>query len=91
MWLLAGCVLTECSRPVPQILLAAMQNGVPCTSLRIGQVCGSQATGAWGTSEWVPIIVKSSVTIGMLPELDGVRPSSNFLHASADLFVARLT
>ena len=50
----------------------ATKNGLECTSLRIGQVCGSKSTGAWGTTEWVPILVKSSTALGMLPNLDGV-------------------
>ncbi|THH27568.1 hypothetical protein EUX98_g6622 [Antrodiella citrinella] len=36
-------------------------------SIRIGQICGATATGAWSSSDWVPIIVKSSVAIGALP------------------------
>lgn len=55
-----------------QILGQAAQNDVHCTSLRVGQVCGSANTGAWGTTEWVPILVKSSVALGFLPHLPGV-------------------
>ena len=42
-------------------------------SLRVGQVAGSATTGAWNTTDWVPILVKSSVGMGMLPSLTGVR------------------
>jgi len=41
------------------------------TSLRIGQLCGSTATGAWNTTDWVPNIVKSSVTLKCLPQMEG--------------------
>ncbi|EKM52305.1 uncharacterized protein PHACADRAFT_260612 [Phanerochaete carnosa HHB-10118-sp] len=54
------------------ILSKAAKNGLQAVSLRIGQVCGSKTTGAWATSEWVPIVIKSSVALGMLPALDGV-------------------
>lgn len=53
------------------LLARAAERGLPCLSLRVGQVCGSSSTGAWGTSEWVPILVKSSIALGMLPALDG--------------------
>ena len=55
-----------------QVLDQARRNGLECTSLRIGQICGSKSTGAWGTTEWIPIIVKSSLALSMLPDLDGV-------------------
>ncbi|EKM57056.1 uncharacterized protein PHACADRAFT_208208 [Phanerochaete carnosa HHB-10118-sp] len=54
------------------LLARAAERGLSCMSLRVGQVCGSASTGAWGTSEWVPILVKSSIAMGKLPELDGV-------------------
>lgn len=68
-FLLRGCLLTS----VLQLLARAAQCGLSCTSLRVGQVCGSASTGAWGTSEWIPILVKSSIALGKLPELEGVR------------------
>ena len=43
------------------------------TALRTGQLCGPKATGAWNTTDWVPMMVKSSVAIGALPSLDHVR------------------
>lgn len=49
-----------------------MQQGIPCTSLRVGQVCGARSSGAWSTSEWVPIMLKSSIALGALPSLEGV-------------------
>lgn len=46
-------------------------------AVRMGQACGSKATGAWGMTEWVPIMVKSSVTLGCLPEIAGVSHQSD--------------
>ncbi|KAF9458154.1 hypothetical protein BDZ94DRAFT_143619 [Collybia nuda] len=49
------------------------KSGVKGTTLRIGQVAGGLPMGAWATSDWVPAMVKSSVTIGALPSAAGVR------------------
>ncbi|KAJ6473899.1 putative aminoadipate reductase, partial [Mycena sanguinolenta] len=43
------------------------QSDLDATCLRIGQLPGSLPTGAWNTSEWVPILVKTSITLGSLP------------------------
>ncbi|KIY44831.1 acetyl-CoA synthetase-like protein [Fistulina hepatica ATCC 64428] len=41
------------------------------TIVRIGQISGG-VNGAWNHSDWVPAIVKSSVTLGCFPIVDGV-------------------
>lgn len=41
--------------------------------VRIGQISGG-LNGSWNTSDWVPLIVKSSMKMGVLPDLKGVRP-----------------
>ncbi|KAI6156288.1 putative aminoadipate reductase [Pisolithus thermaeus] len=46
-------------------------SGLPATSFRIGQITGAAPRGAWSITEWVPITVKSSVTLGALPDLGG--------------------
>ncbi|KAI6117048.1 hypothetical protein EDD16DRAFT_1708011 [Pisolithus croceorrhizus] len=46
-------------------------SGLPATSFRIGQITGAAPRGAWSVTEWVPITVKSSVTLGALPDLGG--------------------
>ncbi|EKM60508.1 uncharacterized protein PHACADRAFT_246502 [Phanerochaete carnosa HHB-10118-sp] len=56
---------------VEHILSAAREKGVLATALRMGQACGPKETGAWGTTEWMPILVKSSIALGGLPALDG--------------------
>ncbi|KAF7370103.1 Acetyl-CoA synthetase-like protein [Mycena sanguinolenta] len=42
-------------------------SGLDATSFRIGQITGSANNGAWATSDWVPAIVKSSITLGNFP------------------------
>ncbi|KAJ7095660.1 putative aminoadipate reductase [Mycena epipterygia] len=58
------------SKFVAEQILA--KSGLRATSLRIGQVCGSSSTGAWATSDWVPILVKTSLTLGFLPVVAGL-------------------
>ncbi|KAG2145295.1 putative aminoadipate reductase [Suillus bovinus] len=48
---------------------------LPVSSFIIGQVSGGPPRGAWSTTNWVPIIVKSSVILGALPEAKGVSSS----------------
>ncbi|KZO93855.1 thioester reductase [Calocera viscosa TUFC12733] len=49
------------------LLAAAEQRGLPTSIWRVGQLSGSSVNGAWNTTDWVPIIAKSSVTLGVLP------------------------
>ncbi|KAJ7625826.1 putative nonribosomal peptide synthetase, partial [Roridomyces roridus] len=46
-------------------ILAA--SGLEATSFRIGQVSGATSSGAWSTTDWVPAVVKSSLTLGAFP------------------------
>ncbi|THH28009.1 hypothetical protein EUX98_g6169 [Antrodiella citrinella] len=39
-------------------------------SVRVGQICGSERTGAWNVSEWFPSLLKSSAWLGALPMLN---------------------
>ncbi|TFK35193.1 hypothetical protein BDQ12DRAFT_560152, partial [Crucibulum laeve] len=39
--------------------------------VRLGQVAGG-VNGAWPTSDWVPALIKSSQTLGFLPQMDGM-------------------
>ncbi|KAG6878934.1 putative NRPS-like protein biosynthetic cluster [Termitomyces sp. T32_za158] len=47
------------------------KSGIQAASLRIGQVCGGLPNGAWATSDWLPILVKSSIALGALPHTTG--------------------
>lgn len=59
------------------MLAKASNDGVKTTSVRVGQICGAKDTGAWGVTEWVPILVKSSISLGALPDLPGVSHRSH--------------
>jgi thioester reductase-like protein len=54
-------------------------SGLEGCSFRIGQICGGSATGAWATTDWFPILVKSSVSLGMLPDSPGVSSALNII------------
>ncbi|KAH8107711.1 acetyl-CoA synthetase-like protein [Cristinia sonorae] len=56
---------------VEKILSLASRKGLAATSLRIGQISGASETGSWNISDWVPLIVRSSIKLGCLPALDG--------------------
>ncbi|KAF8868636.1 acetyl-CoA synthetase-like protein [Gymnopilus junonius] len=56
------------SKYVAERILAT--SGLNATSLRIGQVSGGRPNGAWATTDWVPILVKSSIAPGIFA-IDG--------------------
>ena len=58
-----------------QVLANAAKSGIDSLCLRMGQACGPEDTGAWGPTEWIPMMVKSSVALNALPRLDGVGPT----------------
>ncbi|KAG2133352.1 putative aminoadipate reductase [Suillus clintonianus] len=45
---------------------------LPASSFRIGQIAGGPPRGAWSKTDWLPIIVKSSVSLGVFPEAQGL-------------------
>ncbi|KAJ3994744.1 putative aminoadipate reductase [Lentinula boryana] len=50
-----------------------LQNsGLHASSFRIGQISGGKPNGAWATSDWLPMIIKSSLALGILPKAIGV-------------------
>ncbi|KAJ6473938.1 putative aminoadipate reductase [Mycena vulgaris] len=57
------------SKYVAEQILA--NSGLNVTCLRIGQVCGALPRGAWATTDWVAILVKTSISLGLLPLADG--------------------
>jgi thioester reductase-like protein len=48
-------------------------SGIQATSVRIGQIAGGDGTGAWSTTDWVPILLKSGLRMGSLPSSAKVR------------------
>ncbi|KAG2362415.1 putative aminoadipate reductase [Suillus spraguei] len=57
------------SKHVAEQIIA--RSHLQATSLRVGQISGGP-TGAWATTDWVPILVKSSLALGSLLDLPGV-------------------
>ncbi|KAL8728551.1 MAG: hypothetical protein Q9181_005308 [Wetmoreana brouardii] len=58
--------------------------------VRIGQLSGSQTRGYWSVKEHFPTLVKSSMTIGHLPDLQGTLswlPVDQAAHIVADLLL----
>jgi acyl transferase domain-containing protein/thioester reductase-like protein/acyl carrier protein len=56
--------------------------------VRLGQIAASQSSGYWNTAEHVPFIIKSSQTLGVLPNLGGTlgwTPVDNIAGSLADL------
>ncbi|KAJ7784191.1 hypothetical protein B0H16DRAFT_1491669 [Mycena metata] len=58
------------SKYVAEQILA--RSGLNVICFRLGQICGSLPTGAWATTNWVPIMVKTSITLGCLPLANGL-------------------
>ncbi|KIK67018.1 hypothetical protein GYMLUDRAFT_37049 [Collybiopsis luxurians FD-317 M1] len=48
------------------------KSGLHISVLRIGQISGGKPSGAWAMSDWFPMMVKSSLSLGMLPDAHGV-------------------
>ena len=53
---------------------AAYSEELEITIVRGGPIVGSRATGIWTTKEVVPMMLRSSLSLGKLPELRGVSP-----------------
>ncbi|KAF1836439.1 acetyl-CoA synthetase-like protein [Decorospora gaudefroyi] len=52
------------------ILNAAKQAGADARVLRIGQLVGDSRIGQWNTTEGIPLMIQTAVTLGALPALD---------------------
>ena len=42
------------------------------TNVRIGQMTGGESSGAWNVAEHIPMLVKSCVAVGKVPDIQGV-------------------
>ncbi|KAL6704711.1 hypothetical protein ACN47E_007993 [Coniothyrium glycines] len=49
---------------------AAKDAGADARVLRIGQLSGDTITGDWNTTEGIPLMIQTAVTLGALPQLD---------------------
>lgn len=54
------------------IKAAAEKTGMVARILRIGQIIGDSEFGIWNTTEAIPLMIQSAVTLGVLPDLDEV-------------------
>ena len=52
--------------------IASDRTGVPISILRVGQIAGPIAGGndAWPEAEWMPSLVKTSKSLGLIPDFD---------------------
>ena len=57
---------------IPYSLQLLIGSGLDISSLRIGQISGGHQNGAWAVTDWVPIMIKSSLVLGVLPLTTGV-------------------
>ena len=56
-----------------QIVRNAMKDaGAQARVLRIGQLVGDSKVGEWNTTEGIPLMIQTAVTLGALPQLDEV-------------------
>ena len=46
--------------------------GAQARVLRIGQLAGDSKVGEWNTTEGIPLMIQTAVTLGALPQLDEV-------------------
>jgi len=68
----SGSGYSESKWVAERIMLAAVeQGGLRTTIWRVGQLAGSEHNGAWNTTDWLPMLVKSGETLKVLPSLPG--------------------
>ncbi|KIP06549.1 hypothetical protein PHLGIDRAFT_106815 [Phlebiopsis gigantea 11061_1 CR5-6] len=70
---------------------AHFQDRIVAGVVRIGQMAGAERTGEWNTAEHFPMIVKSSQTLGALPEIPGTAswiPADRAARAMVELLAA---
>ena len=67
-----GSGYTESKWIVEEILCnVSVREGVPTTTVRLGQVCGDKL-GHWNEKEWFPVLIKSALSTHCLPDVEGV-------------------
>lgn len=59
---------------------ASDKAGIPTTVLRIGQIAGpTNRLGSWNSKEWIPALVKSSMSLGQIPSTLGGANEVNWI------------
>ncbi|CAE6377482.1 unnamed protein product [Rhizoctonia solani] len=81
------------SKLVTEKLLESARNaGLPTCTVRLGQLTGDVKSGSWSTTDWVPSLIGSSVSIGCLPGAIGTvswLPLDVAAHSVIDTCVTR--
>ncbi|KAH9941064.1 hypothetical protein B0H21DRAFT_811720 [Amylocystis lapponica] len=89
-----GLGYAESKFVVEEVLAAARRAGIEATTLRVGQISGTVASGAWNTTDWVPSLIKSSISLQCLPSLAGAvswLPSDAVSRAVVDVMFGSTT
>ncbi|KAL3952396.1 hypothetical protein ACCO45_012339 [Purpureocillium lilacinum] len=60
---------SEANRILAQTLSKGQPSAAMASVVRIGQLCGDRATGAWNGSEAYPLMLSASSAVGCLPDL----------------------
>ncbi|KAJ1310585.1 hypothetical protein OPQ81_007314 [Rhizoctonia solani] len=55
-----------------KILESAKRAGLETCIIRLGQLTGDIKSGSWSTTDWVPSLIRSSLSVGCLPGAVGV-------------------
>lgn len=69
---------------------ASRKTGLSTTTFRVGQLCGG-GNGSWAVTDWVPIILASSIYLGYLPDAMGVRHTPSHYIQNGLLMNVRLS
>jgi len=48
------------------------KSGIQFTTFRISQITGGFPNGAWATTDWISVVLKSSLALGVFPAFAGV-------------------
>jgi len=71
------------------LVKAAREVGADAYVLRIGQIVGDTVAGVWSDNEAWPLIIRSALALGVLPELDVVRVDTELLESIFKLILDR--
>ncbi|CUA70556.1 L-aminoadipate-semialdehyde dehydrogenase large subunit [Rhizoctonia solani] len=75
-----------------KLLESARHAGLSTCTVRIGQLTGDINSGSWSTTDWLPSIITSSISIGCLPGATGTvswLPLDVAAHSIIDICLAR--
>ncbi|CAE6506561.1 unnamed protein product [Rhizoctonia solani] len=75
-----------------KLLESAQRAGLHTCIVRLGQLTGDSKSGSWSTTDWVPSLIGSSISVGCLPDAIGTvswLPLDVAAHSIIDTSVAR--